>query len=62
MSLAGNKFEITLMKDEVLCPLDGHMDGVDPDTDLNKLPFKDGPFTSNAGCKIIPIQEDLERS
>lgn len=35
ISLAGNKFEIALVNDGILCTVDGHIDDMDPDTDLN---------------------------
>lgn len=34
--LTGNKFKIALMRDEILCPGEGHTDDVDPGTDFNK--------------------------
>lgn len=34
-SLTGNKFEIALVKDEILCTVDGHIDDMDPDIGLS---------------------------
>lgn len=46
-SLTGNKFEIALLRDAILCTGDGHIDDMDPDRDLNRTSFKHRPLTSN---------------
>lgn len=45
--LTGNKFEIALMRDAILCTGDGPIDDMDPDIDLNRTSFKHRPLTSN---------------